>query len=259
MAKEQQEEVVERRRSPACPTLGLREAIAKIGVLWEQDKGQAATQAIIAQHLESSTKSSAFLQWMGSLKQYGLIQPTGEGSRRAFKPTKLAADIMLLGADDPGRGAAIAKAALNPPIFKGLWSEYGKTSPSDPTIEHFLVTQRGFHPDTATKALHTYKKTVEYAKLNEYDSTVDDNQKSWPVGFESVFKGFVVPPVVPEDKKNSEKTPRFKQEVFALDEGEIAIRWPARISSESLEDVKDWFEILQRKIARCVQSKHNED
>lgn len=51
----------------------------------------------------------------------------------------------------------------------------------------------------------------------------------------------------------------FRQDIFALDEGEIVICWPAHISSESFQDVKDWFKILERKIGRCVIVKHDED
>lgn len=45
----------------------------------------------------------------------------------------------------------------------------------------------------------------------------------------------------------------LKQEVFALDSGQIVVSWPEQINPQSFEDVKDWLTILERKIGRCVK------
>ena len=44
----------------------------------------------------------------------------------------------------------------------------------------------------------------------------------------------------------------FKQDVFTLSEGDVVLRWPEGLSSESFEDLKDWLEIMQKKIARAA-------
>jgi hypothetical protein len=44
-----------------------------------------------------------------------------------------------------------------------------------------------------------------------------------------------------------------KQDVFALDSGEVLIRWPESLTAADFEDIKGWLEILERKIGRSVK------
>lgn len=44
----------------------------------------------------------------------------------------------------------------------------------------------------------------------------------------------------------------MKQDVFSVAEGEVVLRWPTPMSEESLQDVKDWLKIVERKISRSV-------
>jgi hypothetical protein len=45
----------------------------------------------------------------------------------------------------------------------------------------------------------------------------------------------------------------MKQEVFAMNEGDVVITWPESISAESFEDFSDWMKILLRKVQRNVK------
>lgn len=48
-----------------------------------------------------------------------------------------------------------------------------------------------------------------------------------------------------------QQTPaRYRSETFDADEGEIRITWPANLSLQSVEDMKDWLELLKRRIER---------
>ena len=42
------------------------------------------------------------------------------------------------------------------------------------------------------------------------------------------------------------------QDVFSTPEGEIILRWPTRLSEATIQDVKDWLKIVERKISRSV-------
>jgi hypothetical protein len=44
----------------------------------------------------------------------------------------------------------------------------------------------------------------------------------------------------------------MRQEVFTVDEGDVTIQWPERMSQASIEDFMDWIKILERKIKRSV-------
>ena len=49
----------------------------------------------------------------------------------------------------------------------------------------------------------------------------------------------------------------MKQETYALDSGEVLVRWPAALSADDFEDLKGQLEILIRKIGRSVKSDAN--
>jgi hypothetical protein len=44
----------------------------------------------------------------------------------------------------------------------------------------------------------------------------------------------------------------MRQDVFSVEEGEVVLSWPVSLSQESIEEVKDWLKILERKIARSL-------
>ena len=51
-----------------------------------------------------------------------------------------------------------------------------------------------------------------------------------------------------------DQRPGFRQDVFSLDDGQVILRWPEKMSASSYEDFKDWIEIQVRKIGRSVKS-----
>ena len=158
----------ERTRSPGFPIIPLYDAIAKADVFYKADKGAAATTETLAHHWGSSIKSSAFLQWVASLKKFGLLEEV-DGAGRQLKLTRLAQDIVLLPDGEPKRATAIKRAALSPKAFRELWDAHGTSLPSDHNLRHQLVTASGYKPDSAADLIRQYKRTVGFAKLTDAD------------------------------------------------------------------------------------------
>jgi len=48
---------------------------------------------------------------------------------------------------------------------------------------------------------------------------------------------------------------KMKQDVFSLIEGEVVLSWPTPLSADSIEDLKAWLKIMERKITRSEKSK----
>lgn len=48
-------------------------------------------------------------------------------------------------------------------------------------------------------------------------------------------------------------TKNMQEDVFSLSEGRVVIQWPTPLSAESLQDLKDWLKLVERKIARSVK------
>ena len=44
----------------------------------------------------------------------------------------------------------------------------------------------------------------------------------------------------------------MKQDVFSLAEGEVVLSWPTPLSADSIEDLKAWLKLMERKIARST-------
>src|SRR6202521_5703900 len=52
----------------------------------------------------------------------------------------------------------------------------------------------------------------------------------------------------------SPKKHTMRQDVFSLAEGTVTIQWPTPLSADSIQDLKDWLKIVERKIARSVET-----
>ena len=44
----------------------------------------------------------------------------------------------------------------------------------------------------------------------------------------------------------------MNNDVFTLDEGEVILQWPSRMSQESYDNFKEWLELITRKAKRAV-------
>ncbi len=44
----------------------------------------------------------------------------------------------------------------------------------------------------------------------------------------------------------------MNQNTLQLDEGNVILQYPARISPESYEDLKDWLDLVARRVRRAV-------
>lgn len=61
------------------------------------------------------------------------------------------------------------------------------------------------------------------------------------------------PPTLPLAEPKSDvpdAPPGYRSETFNADEGDIRITWPSNLSAQSVEDMRDWLELLKRRIAR---------
>lgn len=50
----------------------------------------------------------------------------------------------------------------------------------------------------------------------------------------------------------------MNSDTFTLDEGQVILQWPAKMSHESYEDFKSWLELVSRKAKRAAD-KYSDD
>jgi hypothetical protein len=47
----------------------------------------------------------------------------------------------------------------------------------------------------------------------------------------------------------------MQEDVYSLPEGRIVMQWPSALSAESVQEVKDYLNLLERKIVRSTKKK----
>jgi hypothetical protein len=67
--------------------------------------------------------------------------------------------------------------------------------------------------------------------------------------------GLPVGELTKQPKPEADSTPlpnnrTMRQDVFSLAEGTVTIQWPTPLSADSIQDLKDWLKIVERKITR---------
>ncbi|MGA2299482.1 MAG: hypothetical protein ABSG77_02160 [Candidatus Acidiferrum sp.] len=68
------------------------------------------------------------------------------------------------------------------------------------------------------------------------------------------------PVVPPTQEVRFQATPpgrQMQEDVFSLKEGRVVLQWPTPLSEESVQDLKDWLRIVERKLARAVPPKES--
>ena len=55
------------------------------------------------------------------------------------------------------------------------------------------------------------------------------------------------------------KQSTMREDVFSLTEGKATIQWPTPLSPDSIQDLKDWLKIAERKISRSTTEQGQAD
>ncbi|MGX8010967.1 hypothetical protein ACVDG8_019410 [Mesorhizobium sp. ORM8.1] len=142
--------------------------------------------------------------------------------------------------------------ALQPSLFREIAKEF-PTPPSDSNLRYWLA-KRGYSPDAAAKAAKTYLATITLATLQEKgyphsptpmeDETMQAPEPSRPIQRRSTEMIDVSP-----------LRPGTRQEVIALDEGDVTITFPENLSGESFEDLEDHLKLFIRRLQRRAANK----
>ncbi|RWG11400.1 MAG: hypothetical protein EOQ55_28560 [Mesorhizobium sp.] len=153
--------------STRFPFISLEKALSKAQQLFEGDRTGKPMPVVTAFELWGySAKSSGGFQTTGALKYYGLLEDEGSNADRKLKLTN-AARRYFLDERDETRAAMLADFALNPPLFRWLWTKDGWSEgiPADTVARSHLKIERNLNDQSARSLLAIFKENVQFAGL----------------------------------------------------------------------------------------------
>jgi len=240
-------------RSPNFPFITLEQALERAQQFYDQEKRGSAPFSSAAKHWSYSPTSSGAMQTVAALKNYGLMEDEGTGTSRKLKLSNLAQRILLdKRPDSIERELYKQQAALTPTIAAEIHEKWPDSLPSEATLNHFLVLERGFNQTTAIKVSKIIQENESFTKNIPSDTLSTEDETSFDLlsvpGAETTMP--VSDKVTPTD---SATATLIRQDVFTLDEGQVVLRWPSNMSASSYEDFKTWIELQLRKIGRSIE------
>jgi hypothetical protein len=144
-------------RSPAYPSIGLREAVERVAAVYQQDYQNPIPKTVVAQHMGYVGLNGKSLGVLSSLSKYGLLEGRGDESR----VSDLAVRIIAHPSASPERAQALQQAAAAPALFAELDGRFQGGRASDQAIRSFLLTQK-FIPPAADIAIRSYRETKQF-------------------------------------------------------------------------------------------------
>ncbi len=252
----------QRSRSPRYPSMPLDEAIELSRQLYAGDGMNTVDREVAVEHMGYSSLNGASAQALASLSQYGLIENAGKGQ---VKLTSTALDI-IEPTDASDKVRAMEQAAWAPKLFADLREKFPDTTPSESNLRAHLIRQQ-FQQSALKLVVPAYRRTCEYV-TTERESESYGQEAKRPQGSNDIVRSkepqametqSVMPAAVtfPPQLQSAavpsiNETSTLRREVFGLEEGEVVITLPSRLSAESVMDIEDWLKVVTKKIKRMA-------
>lgn len=144
-------------RSPSYPAIGLKEAVERVTLIYNNDYRNAIPRTVIAQHMGYSGLSGKSLGVLSALTKFGLLEGRGDES----KVTELAVKIIVHPTGSPERSEALIEAASKPELFLEIENRFPGQKKSDQAIRSYLLMQK-FIPVAADAVIRSYRETKEF-------------------------------------------------------------------------------------------------
>jgi len=234
-------------RSPEYPAVSLKEAVDRVKMIYEKDYQNRLPKQVIAEHMGYKGLSGASLPVLSALTKYGLLEGRGDETR----VSDLAVKILAHGVGTPERIEALKQAATAPELFADMDLRFQGGKASDQAIRSFLLTNK-FIPSAADAAIRSYRETKQLVEsesggYNSGESETAIMHAAAPT--KPATSGFEGLGPIPEHLT------RPITEKFTLDEGEVTLTVPQRLSLESYQDLEDRIEILLRGLKRRAEQR----
>lgn len=226
-------------RSPNYPALDLSAALEAIKPALRAEHRNKMSKEMLARHLGYTSLNGRALAKIGAVRAYGLI----EGSGDEVRVSEDALHYLEAPPGAPDQAAVLMRCALRPAIFKEIATEFS-TLPSEPNLRFWLI-KRAYTPDAASKAAQSYLATMQLVgSASNGEISASDPE---PASEGNMNRAAV-------DSTHQVKA-GVRQAIFALEEGDVSLTFPADLTSDGYSELKEYLDIfLRRAIAKGKQT-----
>ena len=153
----------QRQKSPNAPAYSLQECQEDTRKIFRVENQVPISRESIAEHLGLAAQSGPFNRKLSSLRQYGLLEPTGKDLR--------VSDLFLRiehATDEEERRRSLREALGRPTIFQGLLAQYESSGmPSDINLTNQLVLKYRFTKKNAETVAKAFLESCRFAGLSQ--------------------------------------------------------------------------------------------
>jgi hypothetical protein len=258
-------------RSPAYPVVNLETAVKRAMEFYNLEHRNSANPAVALKHWGyDDPKNSYAARVLAALKQFGLMKEAGT----KVQLSELALRIILdKRPESTDRDAALKEAALSPKIHASLRAAWTDSPPTDHNLRHDLIFKWKFNENRVDKFIQEYKETLAFAKLDSSDSLpiAGDDKANIDGELTDRFttinppaeseKGVKTNPSIGSTTKLFPPSVGMNQDIYTLSGGNAALilQWPTSMTTDDIEDVELWLDMMKRKLKRAVQKKEGEE
>ena len=161
-------------RSPQYPAIGLKQAIEKIKMVYDNDVQNKVTREVVARHAGYNSLNGKALAMLSALGKYGLLDGRGDETY----VSDLALEIIAHPTGSPERAAAIGEAAFKPHLFSDIREQFKNGKASDDAIRAYLLKKK-FLPSAVHTVIRSYCDTLELVSHEsaDYDSLEEEQEE----------------------------------------------------------------------------------
>jgi hypothetical protein len=239
-------------------------ALKKFGLLEEKDGRVAPTQRA----MEIVSLPEADPRRLKAIKEAAVAPSIYAELIEQFRDTNLPNDDTLA-------GELIAYKGFNPNSVKEFLKAFRETMDfaglsdlsvlgSEKKADEAPAVKVGDYVQWEPKGILQFQEPRRVRDLKDGFVFVDDSPVGMPIADVTIqeapaspLKPHIVTPAQ-RVSTNSGGSATMRQDVFSVTEGDLVLSWPTRLSLESIEEVKDWLKIAERKIARSLAAKDDQ-
>jgi hypothetical protein len=148
------EKAMANQRSPNCPQITFEEAAEKGRMVYDREHTHPAAREVVASSLGYSGINGRSLSMIGALRQYGIIEGSGEALRISDDAV---AYFELEDGDE--KQEALLRMMFHPPFFAQIRTDFGASLPSESNLKHYLI-KNGFLPKAAEDVIKVYQENI---------------------------------------------------------------------------------------------------